>query len=170
MQNYHKSIGWKRHTYSSAAGIRADEIDRISYNAMTDGVFYPCADAGVTKRDVRAWWLTQDFRLEIPEHYGNCVTCWKKSDRKLLTIAKENPSAFDFMDRMEKQYAFSGGERRDGSPKFARTFFRKNRTAQDILQLSQQPFEKFVDGKFIPFDDDLDIGSGCGESCEIGAD
>lgn len=169
MQDYHRSIGW-RSLYSSAVGIRADEIDRISFNAMNQGIFYPCADAGVTKRDVRAWWLTQSFRLEIPEHYGNCVTCWKKSDRKLLTIAKHDPASFDFFHRLESIYGFAGGERRDKKEKERRVFFRKNRTAQDILDLSRQPFDEFADGKFIPFDDDLDMGSGCGESCEIGAD
>jgi hypothetical protein len=170
MHDYHRSIGWSRKSYSSAVGIRADEIDRISLTAMQQGVFYPCADAGIMKSDVRSWWAVQSFKLEIPEHYGNCVTCWKKSDRKLLTIARENPSAFDFMDRMEKKYALAGGARRDGTEKFERSFFRKNRTAQDILELSKKPFDTFIDGKFIPFDDELDIGSGCGESCEIGAD
>lgn len=169
MESYRKSLGWRK--YSTAIGIRADEVDRISFEGMKNGIFYPCADSGVTKRDVRAWWLTQSFRLEIPEHYGNCVTCWKKSDRKLLTIAKYEPRRFDFFDRMEKLYPFAGGERRDKKEKTtARVFFRKNRTAQDILDLSRQPFDEFVDGKFIPFDDDLDMGSGCGESCEIGAD
>lgn len=170
MQHFHRSIGWSKKSYSSAVGIRADEIDRISFNAMQQGIFYPCADSGITKRDVRSWWATQPFKLEIPEHYGNCITCWKKSDRKLLTIAKENPSAFDFMDRMERQNSECGGASKDGSARTAQSFFRENRTARDILELSQKPFTPFIDGKFIPFDDDLDIGSGCGESCEIGAD
>lgn len=170
MESYKKSIGWHHSKTSAAVGIRADEIDRISLEGMQKGIFYPCIDAGVTKRDVRAWWLTQPFRLEIPEHYGNCVTCWKKSDRKLLTIAKENPSAFDFMARMESLYGFAGGERRDGAEKERRVFFRRKRTALDILEASRQPFTPFVDGKFIPFDDELDVGGGCGESCEIGAD
>jgi hypothetical protein len=171
MESYRRSIGWKLNTYSTAIGIRCDEMDRISWQGMErDGIFYPCIDAGIFKRDVAAFWEMMPFNLNIPEHYGNCVTCWKKSDRKLLTIAKENPSAFDFMDRMEGLYGFAGGERRDGGEKQRRVFFRKNRTAQDILALSSHPFTPFVDGKFIPFDDDLDVGSGCGESCEIGAD
>ncbi len=100
----------------------------------------------------------------------NCLTCWKKSLRKLLTIAKETPEAFDFMDRMEKTYALAGGERRDGQPRQPRTFFRENRSAQDILRMAQEPFEPFSDDKFIPFNADLDVGGGCGDSCEIGAD
>jgi hypothetical protein len=171
MESYRRSIGWKVGTYSTAIGIRSDEMDRISFNGMVEeGIFYPCADAGIYKRDVADYWSKMPFNLNIPEHYGNCVTCWKKSDRKLMTIAKENPSAFDFMARMESLYGFAGGPRRDGDPKERRVFFRKNRTAQDILEASKKPFTPFVDGRFIQFDDELDVGSGCGESCEIGAD
>jgi hypothetical protein len=169
MMAYHKAIRWE--SYSSAVGIRADEMDRVRFEGMaSEGLFYPCADAGIYKRDVAAYWSKMPFNLNIPEHYGNCVTCWKKSDRKLMTIAKENPAEFDFMARMESLYGFAGGPRRDGGPKERRVFFRKNRTAQDILEASKKPFTPFVDGRFIPFDDDLDVGSGCGESCEIGAD
>lgn len=171
MESYRRSIGWKSGSYSTAIGIRSDEVDRISFEGMAnEGLFYPCVDAGIYKRDVQAYWSKMPFNLNIPEHYGNCVTCWKKSDRKLMTIAKENPGAFDFMDRMEQQYGFAGGERRDGQAKERRVFFRKNRTAQDILEACKRPFTPFVDGAFIPFDDDLDLGSGCGESCEVGAD
>lgn len=74
-----------------AVGIRADEIHRASGKSMDKGVFYPLVDAGVTKEDVRDWWATQPFNLNIPEHLGNCVWCWKKSNRKLLTIAKSHP-------------------------------------------------------------------------------
>ena len=170
MDAYRKSLGWRRKDYSTAVGIRADEIDRVSQKSMAKGIFYPCADAGVTKADVKAWWAKQPFWLDVPEHYGNCVTCWKKSLRKLLTIAKETPEAFDFMGRMEKTYALAGGERKDGQAREPRTFFRENRSVQDILRMAQEPFEPFSDDKFIPFNADLDVGGGCGESCEIGAD
>jgi hypothetical protein len=48
-------------------------------------------------------------------------------------------------------------------PRQPRTFFRENRSAQE-------PFEPFSDDKFIPYNADLDVGGGCGDSCEIGAD
>jgi hypothetical protein len=170
MDDYRASIGWHPDDYSTAVGIRADEIDRISSKGMAKGIFYPCADAGITKADVKAWWRQQSFWLDVPEHLGNCLTCWKKSLRKLLTIAKETPEAFDFMDRMEKTYPLAGGERRDGQPRQPRTFFRENRSAQDILRMAQEPFEPFSDDRFIPYNADLDVGGGCGDSCEIGAD
>lgn len=173
MDDYRRSIGLKKGTFSTAVGIRADEMDRVSMTGMvTMNLFYPCVDAGVTKEDVRNWWSRQTFNLNIPEHYGNCETCWKKSHRKLLTIARENPQAFEFFDRMEKTYPFAGGKRRDGEVTTEpRTFFRKNKTAQDILrEAAEGNFVPFEDDKFIPFDDELDVGGSCGDSCEIGAD
>ena len=165
MESYRRAIGWKKGTYSTAIGIRSDEIDRVRFDGMAnDGLFYPCVDADVTKQDVNAWWAAQAFNLNIPEHYGNCVTCWKKSDRKLFTIAAENPQAFDFMARMEYENGFAG--KSDN----VRVFFRRNRSALDILEACRRPFEPFVDGRFIPFDDSLDLGGSCGDSCEIGAD
>lgn len=169
MESYRRSIGMKPNTYSTAIGIRADEIRRISWDGMISiGLFYPCIDAGIGKSDVNAYWQTMPFNLNIPEHYGNCITCWKKSDRKLFTIAKEDPSKFDFMVEMENNYKFAGGERRDGQKQTEpRVFFRNNRSAIDILAAAQKPFEPFVDGKFIPFDDEMDEGDSCNDSCEI---
>jgi hypothetical protein len=172
MYDYRRSCGWASGTYSTAVGIRADEIDRVSIKGMTEmGLFYPCADAGVTKEDVREWWAKQTFNLNIPEHWGNCKTCWKKSDRKLLTIARNNPEFFAFFDRMEKTYALAGGERKDGECRKPRVFFRKDRSVQDLLrEAAEGNFTPYEDDKFIPFDDELDVGGSCGESCEIGAD
>lgn len=172
MDSYRTSLGWEKGTFSTAVGIRADEIDRVSLKQMSENhVFYPCVDAGVTKADVREWWAAQSFNLNIPEHWGNCKFCWKKSNRKLLTIARENPEFFDFPVRMEREYSLAGGERRDGEERKPRVFFRGNRSALDILHEARtKQFEPYVDDKFIPFDDELDVGGACGESCEIGAD
>lgn len=174
MDDYRRSIGLKKGTFSTAIGIRADEMDRVSLTGMvTMNLFYPCVDAGVTKGDVREWWAHQSFNLNIPEHLGNCVTCWKKSKRKLLTIARDYPSAFDFMLRMEREHQWSGAKiRRDGQVVTEpRVFFRKNETAEMLLrEAAEGDFTPFEDDKFIPFDDDLDVGGSCGDSCEIGAD
>lgn len=172
MDHYRRHVlGWKKDSYSTAIGIRADEMDRVSITGMAvHGFFYPCVDAGVTKQDVKEWWEEQPFNLEIPEHLGNCVWCWKKSNRKLLTIAKHYPRFFDFPWRMEEFFSLNGGPRRDGAPRQRRFFFRGDRSTEDILASAQQDFEEFTDNGFIEFDPDLDVGSGCGESCEIGAD
>lgn len=53
---------------------------------------------------INFYWKNMPFRLELKGYQGNCKTCWKKSDKKLYQIAKENPNAFDFMKRMEDKY------------------------------------------------------------------
>ena len=92
-----------------AIGIRADELDRINPEYDSKKLVYPLAFwHPTTKEEVRHWCKDQDFDLEIPEHMGNCVTCWKKSDRKLMTVAKHEPERFDFFARMEKLYSLNG--------------------------------------------------------------
>jgi PP-loop superfamily ATP-utilizing enzyme len=169
MTSYLRSIGWETGTASVAVGIRADEVHRISPSSMAQGVWYPCIDAGVTKDDVREWWAQQHFNLNIPEHYGNCTSCWKKSMRKLLTIAAEAPEEFEWNARMEDQYG-DRGARPKGKEGTLRTFFRGNKSTKDILAMSKQPFEPFVDDKFIPYDEEMDEHGSCGDSCEVGVD
>lgn len=159
IHNYARRVlGWEPHSYSTAIGIRADEIDRMSEGSRWSyGAVYPLVALGVTKADVRAFWAQQPFRLEVPEHRGNCVWCWKKSLRKLRTVAVETPEAFDFPARLEAAYSSVG------APAFPRKMFRENRTTSDILALATEPFAKFSDIRFAE-------SNGCGETCEVHAD
>jgi len=151
-------LGWEPRSYSTAIGIRADEIDRMSdASKRIYGTVYPLVALGVTKKDVRTFWEQQLFRLEVPEHRGNCVWCWKKSLQKLRTIAVETPSAFEFPAHLEADYASVG------APDAPRKMFRENRTASDILALTTEPFAKFADPRFAE-------ANGCGETCEVHAD
>ena len=167
MMHYKRSIGFPSNALM-AIGIRSDEIDRMSPTAKENGLIYPlCTMTQTTEADIRHWWAKQPFDLDLPTHMGNCVTCWKKSDRKLKTIARHNPEYFDFMDRMEREHPRSG---HTGGSWQDRVFFRKKRTAQDILLASKTPFVEFVDempplqvGMF----DDQDIEEDCGSGCEI---
>lgn len=162
MRSYLRRIGWAPGTYDTAIGIRADERDRCRTDAKENGIIYPLVDLGVTKADVHAEMSGWNVQLGLPEHYGNCLDCQKKSLRKLMTIAKEAPQVFDWSKRMDEQYANAGsGE--------ARKRYREQRTAADILTLAQQPFEPFVDGRHA-FDPVLDEPGGCGETCDVFAD
>jgi hypothetical protein len=164
MTSYLRSIGWFPNTYNVAIGIRADEIDRISPITMEQGGFYPLINLGIKKSDVLAWELQQKVRLGIPEHWGNCTWCWKKSYRKLATVAREMPGVFEFPKKMETKYPNSGAG--NGN----RKFFRGNKTVADIFEMAKDPeLKPFIDG--FPFSDsDMDQGSACGENCEIGTD
>jgi PP-loop superfamily ATP-utilizing enzyme len=158
--------------FYTAIGIRADEADRVSEHAAKNRLLYPLVTLGITKEDVRDWWAQQDFRLEIPEHVGNCVWCYKKSDRKLFTLLKESPEFFDFPERMEQRYEMVGSSaRKSGLPQ---RFFRRARTVADLRrEASAFAGMLYTDpnwhGPSWPMPDE-DLGGGCGESCEVGAD
>lgn len=162
-------LGWGK-DYKTAIGIRADEMDRVSSKKDEYGFVYPLIDAGITKGMVLAEVARWPFRLELPgEHWGNCTWCWKKSFRKLMTLVKEDKRVFDFPLRMEQTY----GTHKANNEKGRRVFFRGDRGVPDLFAMAEKPFEKYSDYKqrtLFEWDDLLDVGGGCGESCEIGAD
>jgi hypothetical protein len=170
MESYRRSLGFKSN-HKTCVGIRSDEWDRMDSNFEKNGIIYPLISwQPTTKPEIIHWWAEQPFDLELPEHLGNCKTCFKKSTRKLLTIAQEMPEAFDFCHRMEVENGSAGPSGLDNN-----VFFREGRSAQDILEMSKQPFNKFVDYKpelqlTMAFDiDPLDLEGDCGAaSCEIG--
>lgn len=142
-------LGLKSGEYQMAIGIRADEIDRISVSAKENSIIYPLIGMNVKKPDILRFWSRQPIDLEIPEHMGNCLWCWKKSARKLRLVGSEMPSAFDFPRRMEVTYSLVGPEKDKGD---GRRFFRGRKLAIDAMR--------------DPSDDDLPGGCGS-ESCEV---
>jgi len=130
--------------YHTAIGIRKDEADRMNAKAKEMGFIYPLISSKMIptiKPVVNLYWRSMPFRLELKGYQGNCATCWKKSDKKLYQIAKENPKAFDFMMRMEKEYGdFSPPQRIEKWIAEGKeiptniTFFRNNRSAKQILE------------------------------------
>lgn len=150
---------FKGEKYTLALGIRVDEIDRINPKRKELNIIYPLAQSEykpMTKKQVNFFWETQPFRLELKGYEGNCITCYKKSNKKLYKLAQENPEAFEFFSKMEEKYGNINGEIpnvvydevfEDGSlfpslkrrlevlPKeqYKNTIFRNFRTAKDIL-------------------------------------
>jgi 3'-phosphoadenosine 5'-phosphosulfate sulfotransferase (PAPS reductase)/FAD synthetase len=164
MESYMKSLGFSK-SHKRAVGIRSDEADRIDMKSIKSGrIIYPLIKwRPITKAEIRHWWAEQDFDLEIPEHLGNCVTCWKKSDRKLMTIAKQEPERFEFFKRMEKEHRFSG---HGDDP---RVFFRGYKTVGDIFLAAKKPFNEFEDNMpelQLRMIDPIDYSNGCSDSCE----
>jgi hypothetical protein len=147
-----------------AVGIRADEIDRMQADAREKRIVYPLiAWHPMDKAAVDRWWDRQPFQLEIASIHGNCVTCWKKSDRKLMTLAKHDSSMFSWDRRMESSYGLAG-HNEDGTP---RTFFRGNRSADDIITASREPFREWHEARNEDLFADMDMPNGCAESCEV---
>lgn len=162
IQAYVRSLGLKKSDYRMAIGIRADEIDRMSPTAAVNSLIYPLVEHGVTKQDVLNWWRGQPFDLDIPEHHGNCLWCWKKSFRKLLTLMDERPEVFDFPERMERLYGNTGAVANKLGVEIK--FFRGFKSVQDLRNMAKEGYNEFVDQHY------LDISNGCTESCEVNFD
>ncbi len=159
--SYLNSIGWTKGSFDLAIGFRADEIDRVPERYKENRMIFPLINAGIKKADVyREFSLNWPFTLEIKEHEGNCKTCFKKSDRKLYTLANEKPEWFDFFDSMEKEFPRVGAEFDKDPTAKNRKFFRRNRSTQDILASAKLPYEPFVDELY-----NEHFGE-CEESCE----
>lgn len=115
-QNPIKSFGkvwFNGEKYHTAIGIRGDEVDRMNSRAREMGFIYPLISSKMipaTKPMINFFWRSMPFRLELKGYQGNCVTCWKKSDKKLYQIAQENPKAYEFMAKMEREYPRVGFE------------------------------------------------------------
>lgn len=112
--------------FKQALGIRADEYKRVS---LRPDLVYPLANIiSRSKKDILEFWENQSFDLEIEEHYGNCVTCYKKSDKKLKMIADENPHYFDSFIELENLYA----NKINTKEEYKRSMFRHFRTAHEV--------------------------------------
>jgi len=167
-----------------AIGIRSDEFSRavktlkeknpswnmdqlLEYKYNIEGIYYPLIkDEPVTKDTILHWWSKMPFNLEIKEHEGNCVTCWKKSERKLWTLAKENESHFDFFKNMESKYGdYIPISHKSRSGK--QVFFRGNRSTKDMIHESKtKSFEMFKENKHYQldlFNCDIDEDFSCNE-------
>lgn len=174
INSYLKSIGFikgKKINHETAIGIRMDEMDRISVNKEKNKFIYPLIEKNWNKEMVINYMKSLPWDLKVPEWQGNCVWCWKKSVRTLATIAKDNPDAFDFPKKMEQKYGRDKKvekyiKREDGLV----SFFRKDSTVEDILELSRSPtFQRRKPEQYgfnFKFDDFLDKAGSCSESCE----
>lgn len=126
-----------------ALGIRADETRRAKEKAL---VIYPLVDLDIDKQDVLEFCAQFEWDLRIPEHLGNCVTCFKKSDRKLVQAYNDAPEYFHILNDM----ILRKGE--EAHP------FRKYRSVIDIINLAKE----VGDTSNLP-----NLDGGCSESCEF---
>jgi len=161
-----KMTSWKP-DYYTAIGIRLDEFDRMNANAEKNKYLYPLVDNRITKKHINAFWDSMPFRLQLKGYEGNCKACWKKSDRKLFTLALEDELLFDNMKKWEKKYYGEHPEK----PAFY--FYRKDRSTKQIIEEAKtKNFKPAIDDSLDVdiqtdiFDPELDVGLGCSETCE----
>lgn len=169
IKSYLKSIGWKN--YFTAIGIRHDEIDRVNSKRKEHRLLYPLVtETKATKQKVNSWWNQQPFRLELKGYQGNCKTCWKKSEKKLLKIAFEAPEKFNSFKILEQQYSNFIPESRslEGKPDdYKITFFRKNRSSEwyieNAVDLIVKDDSSETSEQLDLFEESCDIFSMCGD-------
>lgn len=142
-----------------AMGIRYDERHRKSNNAEQENIIYPlCDDIKVDSQFIRKFWDNQCFDLQLKDYQGNCDLCFKKSVRKRLTMIKENPKDSDWWVEMENKY---------GTDKIPRFDLRTNKSIEDLISLSKQPFKTIEDLHELSkkqgslFDNDMDYETDC---------
>jgi 3'-phosphoadenosine 5'-phosphosulfate sulfotransferase (PAPS reductase)/FAD synthetase len=133
--------------YITAIGIRADEVDRIQKGKF----IYPLIKMGVTKQDVNDYWDRMYFTLRLPEHRGNCITCWKKSFKKLKMLADEGEGKW--VQEMEQKYNGFIPESQKAGRKLPVNFFREHKNWDDIKNMKSKEAKS-------------EIPNGCSESCE----
>lgn len=102
---YLRSLGWKY--WQTAIGIRADEAHRSATQPKERWTNWrPLVDAGVSKRDVMAFWAGQPFDLRLPNVKGktpdgNCDGCFLKSEAYLATLNIRHPERAAWWEQME---------------------------------------------------------------------
>jgi len=114
MHKHLKSLGWKDGDgWDQFVGIRADEDRRVSKirarpssETVKETMCLPLADAGITIRDIDAFWSAQPFRLGLPTINGktlagNCDLCFLKAGNQVQTLISEKPDRAVWWARME---------------------------------------------------------------------
>ena len=74
--------------YINWLGIRIDEKRRLK---QKPGIKYLAEISIMEKNDILGWWEQMPFDLDINEHLGNCVFCFKKGTTKIAIAIKDEP-------------------------------------------------------------------------------
>lgn len=171
LRKYADSV-FGRKNYSIAVGLRSDEMDRVRKDYKTNNIFYPLMDRKISSRDRNLFWKNQPIKIKIPAFKGNCDLCFAKSNRKLMTILKEEPDRAVWWKKMVKKY---GSIPIEGQKSYnelmqknngIQTFYRDYQTIEDLIKLAQKPFTKATD-EYIYKNDLFDLEDECGSGCNV---
>ncbi|MDR0578701.1 MAG: Nin-like protein [Candidatus Accumulibacter sp.] len=163
MYKFLRQGGWTE--WDQHIGIRADEPRRVakirargnSSDSAHETMCLPLADAGVTVREVGAFWKTQPFDLELltvngRTLEGNCDLCFLKPRAQRLALIQARPQAAQWWMRMESL---------DFSKKPGGTRFRIHGPSYaDLARIAASQQELFARDAC---DDEAPIGCFCGD-------
>lgn len=148
-----QSLGYDK--WRNVIGLRADEPARVKRSLNNKDRWTnvtPLADAGVSNRDVRAFWREQDFDLQLLPFEGNCDGCFLKARPKLMEIERTSPGTL-------KWWAEAEAEALGSNPAGQR--FRPEYTYAEIIDAVRRQGDLFLGA----FDDDPDMDAECGTWC-----
>lgn len=113
LKRYLKKHGME--TWDAYIGIRIDEADRCLELRRSCPKYinlrFPLCDDKISKCHVDNFWSSQPFRLNIPNHKGNCDLCFLKAKWKRLSIMREEPERAAWWIAWEKKFAARTGDR-----------------------------------------------------------
>jgi hypothetical protein len=154
MRNYMQAQGYK--SWTNAVGLRADEPGRVLKATARNSdrkdpwvSITPMYDAGVTERDVLAFWRDQPFDLQLQSYEGNCDLCFLKGAGKITRIMRERPDLAEWWVKQEHKLqtrSASAATFRSDRPDYAKLLDTTKR--QGVLPFSF-------------FDDHQDCEEGC---------
>jgi len=169
LKKYVDSI-FGKNNYSIAVGLRADEMDRVMLSYKENNVFYPLLDNGISTKDRNRFWKDQPIKLKLPAYKGNCDLCFEKSNRKLMTILKEEPTKGEWWQCMIDKYSKISIDNKPSYNVYAddlgMNFFRENKSITDLIEMAKQPFRKATD-EYIYESDLFDLEGDCGGGCVV---
>ena len=156
MDCFMKSQGFKN--WTNVVGLRADEPIRVKRargpqrSAWVNAL--PLDDAGVTNRDVRAFWREQDFDLGLLPFEGNCDGCFLKARPKLIETERTAPGTLQWWAEAEA-LATNITKKSSGAR------FRPEYSYAELIRAARNQGDLFLGA----FDDDPDMDVECGAWC-----
>jgi hypothetical protein len=156
--------------YSIAVGMRADEIDRVGKDYKTNNTFYPLLDNKIDTKYRNKFWANQSVKLDLPAYKGNCDLCFEKSNRKLMTVIKEDSFIVNWWQEMELKYSKISIDNKPSYNFYAENQgmypFRENRSINELIEMAKRPFSKVTD-EYIYQNDLFDAEDECGSGCKV---
>jgi hypothetical protein len=156
--------------YVTWLGMRIDEPKRL-HIGKNQRLRYLAEISDFEKSDILQWWKKQPFDLQIDEHLGNCVFCFKKMSAKVALAERDEPELFK-----EWLRAIDSASGRLNEPVWIDDIFgsykreiskgvmyRKHQTAQDVI--AQFRLFEYDELKAHVYRNLKDSGT-CSESCE----
>lgn len=147
-KRYLVSLGWER--WANATGIRADEPNRLGKPQQDRWTAWtPLADAGVSRRDVAAFWDAQPFDLRLPNiggncWLGNCDGCFLKSEAHIASLARDFPDRAAWWEAAERRVSALASQhgRPIDSSQFSKRYSRSE--IRDFMERQGDAFDRLV--------------------------